>query len=116
MTRSRVVVAVNVLTGLLVAVAVVFVVYTMFAHVDLASVRTGPLVFYAGLAVFVAALLILIQIPLVVFALVRRPGIRLRIVVTFLAGVVVFVASFMFGGTWVDRQLPPRQAIAALER
>lgn len=53
----------------------VFFVYTLLVHVDLAAVRTGPLVFYSLLAAWVAALLILIQIPVVVFVLVCRPGI-----------------------------------------
>lgn len=112
MNRSKLSLSINVLTGLLVAVGVVFLVYTLFAHVDLASVRTGALVFYAGLALFVAGLLTVAQIPLVVFALIRRPAIRVRVAVTFLAGIVVFVASFMLGGDWVERQLPPRQVTA----
>lgn len=56
-------------------VGAVFFVYTLLVHVDLAAVRTGPLVFYSLLAAWVAALLILIQIPVVVFVLVCRPGI-----------------------------------------
>ena len=107
MNRSRVSLSVNVLTGLLVAVGVAFLVYTFFAHVDLASVRTGALVFYAGLALAVALLLAVIQLPLVVFALVRRPAIRGRVALTFLAGVAVFVACYMYAGDRVERQLPP---------
>ncbi|CAJ0740783.1 hypothetical protein [Ralstonia mannitolilytica] len=95
MSRSRVSLSVNVLTGLLAAVGVAFFVYTLFAHVDLASVRTGALVFYAGVALALAALLAVIQLPLVLFALVCRPAIRARIGLTFLSGIVVFVACYM---------------------
>lgn len=109
MKRSWASLAVSALSGLLVVVGVVFFVYTLFVHVDLAEVRTGPLVLYSLLAVAVAALLILIQIPVVVFVLVCRPGIRLRVVATFVAGIVVFFAGFMLGGDWVERQLPPRE-------
>lgn len=108
-SRSRVLIAVDVLTGLLATAGVVFFTYTMCAHVDLASVRTGPLVFYSALALLVAALLVLIQMPLVIFALVRRPGIRVRVVMMCLVGILVFAACFMLGEYWVERQLPPRQ-------
>ncbi|WP_439889754.1 hypothetical protein ACS7SF_10630 [Ralstonia sp. 25C] len=111
-SRSKLLLSINVLTGLLMAASVVFFVYALFVHVDLASVRTGAPIFYAGLALFIAASLTMVQLPLVVFALVRRPAIRIRVAVTFVAGIVVFVASFMLDGEWVERQLPPSHVTA----
>ncbi|WP_426399589.1 hypothetical protein ACN9M1_25210 [Ralstonia sp. R-29] len=114
MSRSRVLLAVEVLSGVLAIVGLVYLVHALFADVDLAAVRTGPLVFYAGLALFAAATLIVIQIPLVVFALLRRPGIRLRAVVAFLLGIAIFWGCFTLGENRIDRQLPPRESSAQI--
>lgn len=110
MSRSRVLQWVEVLAGVLSVVGAVYFVHSMLAHVDLAAVRTGPLVVYAALALLVAGLLVLVQIPLVLFALLRRPGIRLRVVVTFFLGIATFAAGFMLGEDRMDRQLPDNPA------
>ena len=110
MSRSRVLQWVEVLAGVLSVVGAVYFVHSMLAHVDLAAVRTGTLVVYAALALLVAGLLVLVQIPLVLFALLRRPGIRLRVVVTFFLGIATFAAGFMLGEDGMDRQLPATPA------
>lgn len=114
MSRSRVVFIVNVLTGVLAVLGLIYLVHALSAHVDLAAVRTGPLVFYAGLALLSAALVVVVQIPLVLFALVRCPGIRLQVVATFFLGIAIFGTCFTLGENRIDRQLPPRQTAARL--
>ena len=115
MTRTRVVRWVDVLTGILVAMSAAFTVYVLqFAHIDLAAVRTGPLVAIGGLAIIVGSLIVLVELPLVVFVLVLRPGKRVRVLASTAIGVVVFVASIAVTGKYTESKLPPRQATAAV--
>lgn len=108
MTRTRVVRWVDVLTGILVAISAAFTVYVLqFAHIDLAAVRTGPPVAIGGLVMILGLLIVLVELPLVVFVLVLRPGRRARVLASMAIGVVVFVASIAVTGVYTKRKLPP---------
>jgi hypothetical protein len=111
MSRSRVLQWMEILAGTLSVVGAVYFAHSMLAHVELAAVRTGPLAVYAALALLVAGLLVLVQIPLVLFALLRRPGIRLRVVVMFSLGISTFAAGFMLGEDRMHRQLRDSPAL-----
>lgn len=111
MSRSRALQWAEALAGTLSVVGAVYFAHSMLAHVDHAAVRTGPLVVYAAFALLVAGLLVLAQIPLVLFALLRRPGIRLRVVVMFFLGISTLAAGFMLGQDRTDRQLPDSPAL-----
>ncbi|MGL6156401.1 MAG: hypothetical protein ACRC1O_07300 [Ralstonia mannitolilytica] len=92
-----------------------FAVYVLlFAHIDLAAVRTGPLVAIGGLVMVLGLLIALAELPLVVFVLFRRPGYRLRVAATMAIGVVLFVASIVVTEKYTESKLPPRQTTAAL--
>lgn len=115
MTRTRVVRWVDVLTGILVAMSAAFTVYVLqFAHIDLAAVRTGPPAAIGGLAIIVGSLIVLVELPLVVFVLVLRPGKRVRVLASMAIGVVAFVASIAVTEKYTESKLPPRQATAAV--
>ena len=111
MTRTRVVRWVDVLTGILVAMSAAFTAYVLqFAPIDLAAVRTGPPVAIGGWVMIFGSLIVLVELPLVVFVLVLRPGKRVRVVASMAIGVVVFVASIVVTGMYTASKLPPRHS------
>ena len=113
MTRTRVVRWVDVLTGILVAISAAFTVYVVqFAHIDLAAGRTGPPVAIGGLVMILGLLIVLVELPLVVFVLVLRPGRRARVLASMVIGVVVFAASIALTEKYTESKLPPRQTAA----
>ncbi|MEF9384095.1 hypothetical protein V4890_00425 [Ralstonia solanacearum species complex bacterium KE056] len=113
MTRTRIVRWVDALTGLLVAMSVAFTVYVRyFADIDLAAVRTGPLVAIGGAVIVLGALLVLLELPLVLFVLMRRPGRRLRVTATMMLGLLLFIASITVTEKYTESKLPPRQSTA----
>lgn len=115
MMKTRVVRWIDVLTGLLIAMSAVFTVYVLlFAHIDLAAVRTGPLVAIGGAVIVSGLLIVLLELPLVMFVLLRRPGYRLRVIGTVAIGVVLFVVSIAVTETYSESKLPPRQTAAPL--
>lgn len=90
-----------------------FTVYVRyFAHIDLAAVRTGPIVHIGGAVIILGALLVLLELPLVLFVLVRRPGRRLRVMATMMLGLALFVASIAATEMYTESKLPPRQSTA----
>lgn len=114
MTRTRVVRWIDALTCVLIAVSAAFTVYVLlFAKIDLAAVRTGPLVAIGGAVMILGALIALVELPLVVFVLIRRPGYRLRVAATMALGVALFVASIVVTEAYTESKLSPRQGAAA---
>ncbi|MGH1509527.1 hypothetical protein [Ralstonia solanacearum] len=108
--RTRIVRWVDALTALLVAMCAAFSVYVLcFAHIDLAAVRTGPIVAIGGAVIVLGTLLVLLELPLVLFVLVRRPGHRLRVTATMMLGLILFVASIAVTEKYTESKLPPRQ-------
>lgn len=115
MTRTRVVRWIDVLTGFLVAMSVAFTIYVLlFASIDLAAVRTGPLVAIGGAVITLGLLIVLLELPLAMFVLLRRPGYRLRVVGTMAIGVVLFVASVAITEKYSESKLPPKQTAVRL--
>lgn len=115
MSRTRVVRWVDALTGFLVAMSAAFTAYVLlFARIDLAAVRTGPLVAIGGLVMVLGLLIALVELPLVVFVLFLRPGYRLRVAATMVIGVALFAASIAVTEKYTESKLPPRQTAAAL--
>ncbi|QCX47761.1 hypothetical protein [Ralstonia pseudosolanacearum] len=111
MTRTRIVRWVDALTGLLVAMSAAFTAYVRYvAHIDLAAVRTGPIVAIGGALMILGTLLVLLELPLVLFVLVQRPGRRLRVTATMMLGLVLFVACIAVTEKYTESKLPPRQS------
>ncbi len=116
MTHTRIVRWVDALTGMLVAMCAAFTVYVLcFAHIDLAAVRTGPLVAIGGAVITLGTLLVVLELPLVLFVLVRRPGNRLRVTATMVLGLILFVASIAVTEKYTESKLPPRQSTAPVQ-
>lgn len=107
--RPRIVRAVDAIAALLAAIGAVFLAYvTLAAEIDLAAVRTGPIVAAAGAALFVGTLLLLIGLALVIWALFRHPGSRLRAAGSLALGLALFAACVIAAELWTESKRPPR--------
>ncbi|CBJ38913.1 membrane protein of unknown function [Ralstonia solanacearum CMR15] len=101
----------DVFTTLLVVIGVAFLAHvTLFATITLDEVRTGRLVAVGAVAVLSGALLMLLELPVALFVLFRRPGARLRVLASMTTGIVVFVGCYALADSWIVHKLPPRRA------
>lgn len=111
MTKSRAVLWIKALTGVLAAMCAVFTVYVLlFAHIDLTAVRTGPLVAYGGAVIILGGLLLLLELPLLLYILLRRPGVKLQAALIVCLGAVLFVGCIVVTEKYTESRLPPRQS------
>ncbi|MDC6237016.1 hypothetical protein PP724_22900 [Ralstonia solanacearum] len=77
-----------------------------FATITLDEVRTGTVVAVGGAAALGAIFAFLLELPLFLFVLFKRPGSRLRVFWPMLIGSAAFVACFAAADSWVVHKLP----------
>lgn len=105
--KTRAIRCMDVLAGVQIVSGIALLIYVFFfATITLDSVRLGPLAVAGGGAALVAILALLLQLPLMVFVLLKRPGARLRVFGSMVVGVIVFIGLFESADTWVVHKLP----------
>ncbi len=105
--KSRAIRCMDALAGLQILCGLALLIYVLFfANITLDEVRMGKIAVAGGGAAIVAILALVLQLPVLAFALFKRRDARWRVVASMLIGVVAFVGLFEAADSWVVRKLP----------
>ncbi|ARU23073.1 cytochrome B6 [Ralstonia solanacearum] len=105
--KSRAIWCMDALAGLQIVCGLALLVYVLFfANITLDEVRMGKIAVAGGGAALVAILALVLQLPVLIFTLLKRRDTRWRVLASMLIGVAVFVGLFEAADSWVVRKLP----------
>jgi hypothetical protein len=96
----------------MILLGIAFAIIAAHTPATLAQVTTGRLAAIAGITAAGAALFAFSGLLLVLYVVARRPGERMRAVLSYTIGVFLFAVAFLATDRWVTRQIPARLGTA----